>query len=203
MALQERNGCLDVLIKVEAARVGAAGGARLQGLHEGVESILGPLIHTQIVDIDGPVLLEETRSAILDRLPDLPRHAQIGVIGINDEVVLGALQAFEQAGRLDQVVGVGQNTDRLACAALRREGFPFIGSTRFAPENYGPDLLALAMRILQGEPVPPAVYIQHVFVTRINLDRYYAPAVDAEQAVREDRQAEDTRPRYSVGAGKR
>lgn len=169
----ERSGRLDVLLKLQASRVGAAVHARLQGLQEGVESVLGSLDNTAIVEIDGPVLIEETQIAVLERISSLPRTAVVGVIGINDEAVVGALHAFEQMGRLDQVVGVGQNADQVAHAALRRPDFPFIGSTRFAPEAYGPDLLALAMRILRGEPAPPAVYLQHIFVTPDNLDRYY------------------------------
>jgi ribose transport system substrate-binding protein len=117
--------------------------------------------------------VDEAAPFVARFLPDLPRNARIAIVGINDEAVLGALAAFEEAGRLDQVVAVGQNADRLGRAALRRPHFPFIGTTRYAPESYGEKLLQLALRILKGEPVPPAVYNQHVFITKENLDKYY------------------------------
>ncbi len=50
-------------------------------------------------------------------------------------------------------------------AALQRTGFPFIGSTSYAPESYGARLIDLALKLLRGEPVPPAVYIEHTFVS--------------------------------------
>ena len=76
----------------------------------------------------------------------------------NDDAALGALAAFEAAGRLDRVAAVGQNADRLGRAALQRNGFPFVGSTSYAPESYGARLIDLALKLLRGEPVPPAVY---------------------------------------------
>ncbi len=106
-------------------------------------------------------------------LPSLPLDAKIAIIPINDEAALEALTAFEQAGRLDQVVAVGQGADALGIAALRRSNHPLIGTTRFGPETYGKKLISLALKILKGESVPPAVYNKHVFITKDNIDEYY------------------------------
>jgi ribose transport system substrate-binding protein len=167
------RGKLDRLIKLEAFRVGPGPGARVQGLQDGLEAVIGPLDPSQIIDIDSPVLVDESTPLITQILPDLPVDAHIAIAGINDEAVLGALAAFEQAGRLHQVAAVGQNADRLGRAALRRPNFPFIGSTSYTPEKYGEQLLALALKILRGEAVPPASFIQHTFITKDNIDTYY------------------------------
>jgi ABC-type sugar transport system substrate-binding protein len=45
------------------------------------------------------------------------------------------------------------------------------------PEKYGEKLIELALKILHGESVPPAVYMSHVFVSEDNIDHYYT-AVD-------------------------
>ena len=87
------------------------------------------------------------------------------LIADNDDAALGALAAFETAGQLDRVAAVGQNADRLGRAALQRPVFPFIGSTSYAPEAYGGQLIDLALKILRGEPVPPAVYVDHTFIS--------------------------------------
>jgi ABC-type sugar transport system substrate-binding protein len=63
------------------------------------------------------------------------------------------------------VAAVGQNADRLGRAALQRTDLPFVGSTSYAPENYGARLIDLAHKLLRGEPVPPAVYIEHTFIS--------------------------------------
>ena len=42
------------------------------------------------------------------------------------------------------------------------------------PERYGEKLVELAKDILDGKPVPPAVYMEHVFIDASNIDEYYS-----------------------------
>ena len=125
-----------------------------------------------------PTLMHEAQAMMAEQLPGLqssilnlrssvsgPQPARIALIAHNDDAALGALAAFEAAGQLDRVAAVGQNADRLGRAAMQRPGFPFIGSTSYAPEAYGVGLIDLALKILAGEPVPPAVYIDHLFAS--------------------------------------
>ena len=91
---------------------------------------------------------------------------------MNDDAALGALAACEKAGRLADAVAVGQNADRLGRSAMQRPGFPFVGSTSYAPESYGSRLVDLALRILRGDPVPPAVYIDHTFISADDAAAY-------------------------------
>jgi len=39
----------------------------------------------------------------------------------------------------------------------------------FPPDEYGRGLVDLAVRILRGERVPPAVYIEHVLLDSSNI----------------------------------
>ena len=103
----------------------------------------------------------------------IPSGTRVAILAINDDAALGALEAFEAAGRLHEVVAVGQNADRVGRAALRRADLPFVGSTSFAPERYGEQLLDLAVRIIDGEPAPPAIFCRHTFITRDNIDDFY------------------------------
>lgn len=173
------QGRLDNLLKLKSDRVGSVSEARLQGQQEGLEAIVGPLAEEKIVAVDSPVIVGELEPVMAQLLQTLSRQARIAIIAINDDAALGALAAFEKAGRLQQVVAVGQNADRLGREALRRPDFPFIGSTQYAPENYGEKLLHLALNILGGKPVPPAVYNQHVFITPDNINDYYPELVDS------------------------
>ncbi|MCO6449876.1 MAG: substrate-binding domain-containing protein [Caldilineales bacterium] len=172
------QGRLDLLLKLEMPEVGPVTSARLLGQQVGLESTLGFLGESQIISLDCPGVLGAAVQRVQQILATLPSDNHIGIIGINDEAVLGALTAFEQAGRIGQVVAVGQNADRLGREALRKPGYPFIGTTRFGPENYGEELLNLALKILNGDAVPPAVYNQHIVITRENIDEYYPLADD-------------------------
>ncbi len=174
------GGKIDLLLRLEAPMVGPPG-ARIQGQQDGLESVIGPLQDDQVRALDCPVLVDEAETHVDAALDSLPGDARIAIVGINDEAVLGALAAFEKAGRLHQVAAVGQNADRLGRAAMRRSDFPFIGSTSYAPESYGEQLLALALRILRGEPTPPAFYSRHTFITPENIDEHY-PSDDEERA---------------------
>ncbi len=172
------QGSLDILLKLESPRIGTVAATRLQGLQEGLESILGPIADEQIQLVNSPLLFHDVPAAVASLLPLLPPDARIAIIAINDEVAVGALEAFEKAGRIKQVIAVGQNADQIGLEALHRPDFPFIGSTRFAPEEYGEQLLHLALKILSGAPVPPAVYNQHIFINRDNLHEYYADPIE-------------------------
>jgi ribose transport system substrate-binding protein len=171
----EKNwlGRLDILLKLKSSRVGPVVDARLQGQQEGLESIIGSLSDEQIITIDTSLIADEVELMVNNLLPSLNHNATTGIIGINDEAVLGTLAAFEKDGSLDRVVAVGQGADLNAIKALRRPNYPFIGSTSYGPENYGDQLLDLAIKILKNEPVPPVVYIKHIFVTKNNVDEYY------------------------------
>ena len=155
------GGSFDLLLGLVDARAGITPAARLQGGRDGLEAVLGATPNDRVMTLPCPTLMHEAEAMMCDQLTLLPRTARIAMLAPNDDVALGALAAFEAAGRLDQVAAVGQNADRLGRAALQRTGFPFVGSTSYAPEGYGSRLIDLALKILRGEPVPPAVYIEH------------------------------------------
>ena len=86
---------------------------------------------------------------------------------------LGALRAFEEAGRLTNCVVVGQNADPEGRAELRKANTSFIGSVAFFPDRYGDALIRLALDILTHKPTPPAVFMKHQLITRYNVDHVY------------------------------
>ena len=68
---------------------------------------------------------------------------------------------------------VGQGADQLLLEEIRQPESRVIGSTSYMPEHYGQKLLELAMKLLRGEPVPPAVHMKHTFINAENIDRYH------------------------------
>ncbi|MBL8210595.1 MAG: substrate-binding domain-containing protein [Bryobacterales bacterium] len=93
---------------------------------------------------------------------------------VNDVAALAALTAFEEAGAHDYCAVVGQNGIRQARAELRRRGTRLIGTVAYFPERYGDDLVPLALTILQGKPIPPAVFARHQLLTAKNVNLVYA-----------------------------
>ena len=105
----------------------------------------------------------------------LPDCHHIAIVAFNDEAAFGALQAARKVNREQDVVIVGQGAERLVHTELRDPESRLIGSTAYMPERYGEKLMGLALKILHGESVPPAIYMNHVFINIDNIDRYYPP----------------------------
>jgi ribose transport system substrate-binding protein len=101
------------------------------------------------------------------------RSKRILVGAANDPSALGALRAFEAAGRAPECAVVGQNCEPEVRAQLRRPGTRLIGSVAYFPEKYGAGLIRLALDILAGKPVPPAVFMKHQLVTPEDVDDIY------------------------------
>lgn len=96
------------------------------------------------------------------------------VIGaVNDTSALGALRAFEEAGRLKDCIAVSHNADLDARLEMRRPQTRLAGSVGFFPERYGAGLIRLAADLLARKPVPPSVFITHHLITPANVDKYY------------------------------
>jgi ribose transport system substrate-binding protein len=163
----------DLVLCLQARQVGPAAEARLQGEREGLEAAIGPLPDERVITIETPVIMEEAETMMQEQVAAISPGTRVAILAINDDAALGALTAFEKASRLDRVAAVGQNADLVGRAALGRPDLPFVGSTSYTPERYGEQLLELACRILDGEPVPPAAFCRHTFITRDNIHDYY------------------------------
>jgi len=96
------------------------------------------------------------------------------IAAVNDPSAIGALRAFDEAGRTCEYVAVSQNASEEAREEMRRTGARLIGSVAYFPENYGAEIIALALDILHHKPVPPAVFTRHHLITPDNVDHFYA-----------------------------
>jgi ribose transport system substrate-binding protein len=92
---------------------------------------------------------------------------------INDTSALGALRAFQEAGRAECCIVMGQNASPEGRAELREPNTRFIGSVAYFPERYGDELIRVGLEILNRRPVPPAVFVKHQLITRENVDHVY------------------------------
>ncbi|HEV2322948.1 MAG TPA: substrate-binding domain-containing protein [Terracidiphilus sp.] len=107
------------------------------------------------------------------------RHLQFApkrrtlVTGINDYAVLGALRAFEEAGRSNMCLAVSHGGGPEARRELRLPSTPLVATVAFFPEKYGESLLLLALDILNKRATPPAVYMPVQILTRKNVDDFY------------------------------
>jgi DeoR/GlpR family transcriptional regulator of sugar metabolism/ABC-type sugar transport system substrate-binding protein len=163
------TGAYDRVIVLEEPRAGAVPATRIRSQLEGFQSILGGLDSEKCLTLNSGntcEVSERSMTAAFKHLPDLHRLA---VICFNDDAAIGALEAARKLGRDQDIVIVGQGADRRVRQELANPGSRIIGSTAFSPEAYGEKLIPLALRLLNCEAVPPAVYMDHEFITAAPL----------------------------------
>jgi ribose transport system substrate-binding protein len=172
-AIQKKwQGDFDYLIVIKQQRAGSLPAMRIQGQLDGVEEMV---LRTpdQVLEVDSDNTFEGTYAVMKTVFSEFSAPARIAVICFNDDAAVGTLYAAQETGFADNLLLAGQGADRRLRAEMRKESSPVVGSTAYRPEDYGSYLIALALDILSGKQVPPAVYMEHFFVKPDNVDRYY------------------------------
>jgi ribose transport system substrate-binding protein len=171
-AKQHWHGEVDEIVMIALERAGSLPKMRLTGMLVGMKEIAPQLENKTVTYVDGDGKLGESFEAIRKYLRT-SRARRILVGAINDPSALGALRAFQEAGRTEACAVMGQNASPEGRAELREPGTRLIGSVAYFPEKYGPEILALALDILHRRPVPPAVFVNHQLVTPDNVNHIY------------------------------
>jgi ribose transport system substrate-binding protein len=91
---------------------------------------------------------------------------------INDDSCLGMLAAVREAGREGQVIFASQGADPSVWDEIRTNPY-YAGSVAYFPEYYGRYLIPAIIRMMDGERVEGPILIDHVAITKDNIDQYY------------------------------
>ena len=175
---------VDEIILLELKRAGNLPRMRLSGLLVGVNLVLPNAANARVTYLDGDGELGPSFEAVRKHLRSSPaRRVLVGAI--NDPSALGALRAFQEAGRSENCAVMGQNASPEGRAELRQPKSRFVGSVAYFPERYGENLIRVSLDILNQRPVPPAVFVEHKLITPSTVDHYY-PNDSLEQMVRSE-----------------
>jgi len=162
----------DEILLVELLRAGSLPKARLRGILTGIGEVIRVPERCRTVSVDGDGQFQTTLERVRKHLRE-SKARRVLVGAANDSSALGALRAFQEAGRANDCVIVGQNAEPEARAELRVANTRFVASVAFFPEKYGDGLLRLALEILSRKVVPPAVFTNHQIITPDNVDHFY------------------------------
>lgn len=163
---------LDEILLLELKRAGNLPRMRLSGLLVGLNLVLPSAANCSLTYLDGDGELGRSFEAVRRHLRS--SHAKRVLVGaINDPSGLGALRAFQEVGRTENCVVMGQNASPEGRAELRLAKTRFVGSVAYFPERYGADLIRVSIDILSHRPVPPAVFVEHKLITPDSVDHYY------------------------------
>jgi ribose transport system substrate-binding protein len=171
-AKQRWQGEVDEIVLVALKRAGSLPQMRLTGMLVGMKEVCPHLDDRRVTYLDGDGVLGDSFEAMRKHLRT-SRSRRIVVGAINDPSALGALRAFQEAGRTDACAIVGHNASPEGRAELRQPGTRLIGSVAYFPEKYGDEILKVALDILHRRAVPPAVFVKHQMVTPDNVNHVY------------------------------
>lgn len=171
-AKQHWNGNVNQVLLLEADAAGPLPQLRLSGARTGVREALPNLPERAFISIEARWDFLRAFEAVRKYLRRVPTRSTL-ITGINDMVVLGALRAFEEAGRSQDCIAVSLGAIPEARAELRRKNTRLIGAVAFFPERYGEDIIRTALDILHHRDVLPAVYAHYELVTATTLAKLY------------------------------
>ncbi|MDF1515797.1 MAG: hypothetical protein P1S60_18465, partial [Anaerolineae bacterium] len=91
------------------------------------------------------------------------------------EDAIGFAWAIRKAGRSQHFTIVSFGHD---CSAIREEwshhDSPLMGIIDLHPDRYGEGVFKTAVKILNAEAVPPAVFVQHSFLSREDAMQHHS-----------------------------
>jgi ribose transport system substrate-binding protein len=160
------------IIMLALPRAGNLPRMRLTGMLFGLKEVLPQLENCPVKNLDGDGVLGTSFNIVRKHLRS-SRGLRFLVGAINDPSAVGALRAFQEAGRAESCAIMGQNASPEGRAEMREPGTRLIGSVGYFPEKYGVEIVRLALDILNHRPVPPAVFVKHQLVTPENVNHFY------------------------------
>ena len=178
-AEQNWKGHVDEILLIGSNGAGSLPEARLTGSLLGIHEVLPNTANAKATTLDGNWRRDASREVVSRHLEN-STASRILVSTINDPSAIGALEAFKDAGRLQDCAIVGQNCSIEARLEMHHPNSRLLGSVAYFPERYGEQLIALALDILtQKISIPRAVFIKHQLLTPSNLKHHYGRELQA------------------------
>jgi DeoR/GlpR family transcriptional regulator of sugar metabolism/DNA-binding LacI/PurR family transcriptional regulator len=102
----------------------------------------------------------------MELLPSLLEKKRVAVFCLVCETALGFSQALRDLNCCHQVITTAfGDASPAVLSELSRPDTCLLGIVNLHPEHYGEKIIHTAVRLLKGEAVPPAIFIQHAFLS--------------------------------------
>lgn len=165
---------VDMVVLLQMPAGGEVVMLRSEGFAAALAEEFGPDVEKKIVRADGGMgQSEQAKAAMDDVLAAHPDAKRIALTSINEQTMAGAIAALQGAGRwnADDIIIITLGVDELGQSQIR-DGLSDAGIA-FFPERYGEYVVPAVCAILQGQAVPPWIYVENEVITKENIDKYY------------------------------
>jgi len=162
------RGRVDRILLLEIPEAGPVPHARVIGTLDGMKSVLPKLNERCLLHKNGKGTERGGYLATRRVLRSLAEREHLLIAAANDDSALGAIRAVREAGReqFTAIMAQGWGPDGALEDELRKADSPLIGAVAYFPEKYGFKILPIVLQCLNGEAVPPAVYVEHKLIAR-------------------------------------
>jgi ribose transport system substrate-binding protein len=167
--MQAQDECqYDQIVTLETRDAGVVNEERIQGMLAGFASVCGEIPEDKLRREDVGGTTDLAIQKMNDVLPTLAPGSRTVILSLNDDMALGALSVFNQAGRTDEVRIAAQGADPSAWPEIACNPVWLADSTYF-PERYGRTVVPAIIDILDGKEVPAIIFTPHIGVTADNI----------------------------------
>jgi ribose transport system substrate-binding protein len=121
---------------------------------------------------------DATIAPFTDVLTRLPGAHHILVLGVNDDVAIGAIKAAQSSNRLGDLYVVGQGGDPTSWPYLCGKN-PFknwVGEVGYFPQRYGQQVIPILLKLIKGKKQPKTIYLKPHVLTPSNITSFYPSA---------------------------
>lgn len=168
----------DLLLLVYDSTSGETPMGRVTFMKDGLRQIFPDYPDEKIFMIDGGLDAASAQKAVSDFLSAHPDEKNIAIGTYHDLYALATLAAVETAGRQEECIMVSNNEycylDYLKENPDPIENECFVGSVAYFFTQYGDYLIPAMVRVLEGEDLGEAFYVEHEVITRENAQEYFA-----------------------------
>ncbi|MCD7060617.1 sugar ABC transporter substrate-binding protein [Pelagibacterium xiamenense] len=161
----------DAWVSLESLAVGVVNDMRMDGIREGFESVCGPVENERVIDTGAGGQADTAQRQVTDTLTALPGAERIITVGINEDVITGALAAARSQGRTDELYLGVQNFDPGNCQIWTAPHF--IAAAAYFPERYPLLIVPNLIAAINGEEIADQILVPHVALTPDNMAEYY------------------------------
>jgi ribose transport system substrate-binding protein len=172
---QENFDCqYDAWVSLETTAVGIVNDQRMGGMRDAFEKVCGEIHDLRIIDTGAGGQADGAQRQMTDTLTALPGAERIIVVGINEDVITGALAAARTQNRTENLYLGVQNFDPDNCPIWTAPGF--IATAAYFPERYAELIIPAVIRAIKGEQIPERILVPHVAITPENMTEVYPEA---------------------------
>jgi ABC-type sugar transport system substrate-binding protein len=123
----------------------------------------------EIIEWDYPN--DKPREKLIQLLRSMPANKYLLIISFNLTNFLTSYDLIVQYRDANNTIMVGQNFNEQIRAMMKTDNSPVLGCVNYYPEKYGPRILNIADRMLQGEPVDAENYTTLTWISKESVLR--------------------------------